>query len=189
MAQQLNYAITWREEITYQDVTIIEQLAAASGFFRPDEVRLAAEFATRHLTQGQDSDYHFILAQQGGQTLAYACYGPIPGTLHSWSLYWIVVRQDARGQGLGSRLLTQVERRVAAAGGEQLYIETSSQPLYHPTRRFYQSRGYTLLTVLENFYARGDGKVIYAKSTTRAALVQAPAGGFKAARSAAILAR
>lgn len=189
MAQQVKSAITWREEITYHDLTTIERLAAACGFFRPDEVRLATEFATQHLNHGQESDYRFILAQQDDQTLGYACYGPIPGTLHSWSLYWIVVGQGLRGRGLGSRILAQVERRVTAAGGEQLYIETSSQPRYHPTRRFYQSRGYTLLAVLEDFYARGDGKVIYAKSMTQAALGQRPEGGLRAARSVAILAR
>lgn len=156
-------AISWREDITPQDVSKIERLAAASGFFRPDEVALAVQYAAEHLRKGPESAHNFLFAQQEDQTLGYACYGHIPGTLHSWNLYWIIVDNNSRSQGLGSRLLAQVEQRVAAAGGEQLYIETSSQPLYQPTRHFYQSRGYTLLTVLDDFYARGDGKVIYAK--------------------------
>ncbi|MBU1157194.1 MAG: GNAT family N-acetyltransferase [Proteobacteria bacterium] len=164
MASQPQPAITWREDMIPQDVTLIERFASASGFFRPDEVLLAADFAAEHLSKGPESGYNFIFAQEEVQTLGYACYGHIPGTLHSWSLYWIIVNQNTRSRGLGSQLLAQVEQRVAAAGGERLYIETSSQPMYHPTRRFYQSRGYTLLTVLEDFYARGDGKVIYAKT-------------------------
>ena len=164
MISQPQPAISWRENMIPQDVATIERLASASGFFRPDEVVLAAELAAEHLNKGPDSGYNFIFAQEGDQTLGYACYGHVAGTLHSWNLYWIIVHKNTRGRGLGGELLAQVEQRVAAAGGERLYIETSSQPLYHPTRRFYQSRGYTLLTVLEDFYARGDGKVIYAKT-------------------------
>lgn len=164
MAKQPPTTLTWREDITPHDVPLIERLAESSGFFRPDEVTLAVEFAARRLRKGPESGYEFLFAQKGDMTLGYACYGLIAGTLHSWNLYWIMVDHKTRSRGMGSKLLTQVEKRVAAAKGERLYIETSSQPMYQPTRRFYQSRGYTLLTVLEDFYARGDGKMIYAKN-------------------------
>jgi GNAT superfamily N-acetyltransferase len=163
MSTQTQPALIWREDVYASDLDFVTAATQESGFFRPDEVALAGELVSERLAKGEASGYEFIFAQQGDQPLGYACYGHIAGTLHSWDLYWIVVRPDIRSHGLGSEILAQVEGRVAAAGGERLYVETSSQPLYQPTRRFYQSRGYTLLTVLEDFYARGDGKVIYAK--------------------------
>jgi hypothetical protein len=42
-------------------------------------------------------------------------------------------------------------------------VETSSRPLYEPTRRFYLACGYRLEAQLEDFYAPGDGKVIFLK--------------------------
>jgi GNAT superfamily N-acetyltransferase len=189
MAQLAKPATLWREEITYEDLSRLERLATAGGFSRPQEAALAAGLPGQHLREGADSSYRFVLAQRDEDIMACACYGPIAGTLHSWSLYWFMVAPQARNQGLGAELLARVVRRVAAAGGEMLYAEASSQPAHHLIRRFYQSRGYTLLTVLEDFYARGDGKVIYAKNLPEQALAQAPAGGRSAARSAAILAR
>ncbi len=166
MSSQPHTAITWREDVIPSDVADIERMTSASGFFRPDEVLIAVELANERLAKGPASGYEFLFALESGQTLGYACYGPIAGTLHSWDLYWIVVRPDIRSQGLGSVILHEVEQRVAAAGGEKLYVETSSQPLYHPTRHFYQSRGYAVLAVLEDFYARGDAKMIYGKTVT-----------------------
>lgn len=164
MSSQPLLAITWREDVLPSDVAGIERLTTDSGFFRPDEVAIAAELAGERLAKGPASGYHFIFAQQGGNTLGYACYGPIACTLHSWDLFWIAVRDDLRGQGLGGQIMALVEQRVAAAGGERLYVETSSRPLYRPTRHFYQSRGYNMLAVLEDFYAPGDAKTIYAKT-------------------------
>ena len=44
-----------------------------------------------------------------------------------------------------------------------MYVETSSRPIYRPTRQFYVKCGYTEDALLEDYYAPGDGKVIYRK--------------------------
>jgi len=167
MFSQSRPALVWREDVLPSDAAVIQQMTAASGFFRPEEVAVAAELADERLAKGPASGYLFIFAQEGEEVLGYACYGPIAGTLHSWDLYWIVVQNHLRGQGLGRELLALVERRVWAAGDERLYVETSSQPRYRPTRRFYQSAGYAPQAVLPDFYAPGDDKVVYVKGITR----------------------
>jgi hypothetical protein len=45
-----------------------------------------------------------------------------------------------------------------------VYVETSSRDQYEPTRRFYLKCGYRVDAVLEDFYAPGDGKVIFVKA-------------------------
>lgn len=173
MSTQSQPAIFWREEVLPSDVAVIRDMTEASGFFRPSEVEVAAELVAERLAKGLASGYRFVFAQEGGLTQGYACYGPIAGTLHSWDLYWIVVQNQLRGQGLGRGLMSLVERRVWGEGGERIYVETSSQPRYRPTRCFYQGLGYAPQAVLPDFYAPGDDKVIYSKLMVRACCGQA----------------
>jgi len=53
--------------------------------------------------------------------------------------------------------------RFCAAGGKRVYVDTSQRVQYASTRAFYESAGYRLETVLEDFYGPGDGKAIYIK--------------------------
>ena len=163
MSVQTQPARYWREDVVPSDVAVVRDMTEASGFFRASEVEVAAELVAERLVKGLASGYRFVFAQEGGLTQGYACYGPIAGTLHSWDLYWIVVQNELRGQGLGRGLMSLVEQRVWGEGGERVYVETSSQPRYRPTRRFYQSLGYAPQAVLPDFYAPGDDKVIYSK--------------------------
>jgi hypothetical protein len=48
-------------------------------------------------------------------------------------------------------------------GGARLYAETSSRPQYAPTRAFYRAAGFDPAAELPDFYAPGDGKVVFAK--------------------------
>ena len=60
--------------------------------------------------------------------------------------------------------MVEAERRIKAAGGSRIYVDTSQRVQYASTRAFYESCGYRLETILKDFYAVGDGKAIYCKS-------------------------
>ena len=152
-----------REELTPKDPARLYALAAATGFFSREEAEVAAELAEERLTRGAASGYHFLLAEEAGELLGFACFGPIPCTRGAYDLYWIVVRPDRQGGGLGRRLLTAAEARIAAAGGRRVYIDTSSRPQYAPTRAFYRACGFHQEALLADFYDRNDGKVIFCK--------------------------
>ena len=152
-----------REELTPADPDRIRNLAAATGFFSREEAEVAAELAEERLTRGAASGYHFLLAEEAGELLGFACFGPIPCTRGAYDLYWIVVRPDRQGGGLGRLLLTAAEARIAAAGGRRVYIDTSSRPQYAPTRAFYRACGFHQEALLADFYDRNDGKVIFCK--------------------------
>ncbi|MGH6749630.1 MAG: GNAT family N-acetyltransferase [Methyloceanibacter sp.] len=49
------------------------------------------------------------------------------------------------------------------AGAKHIYVDTSSSDRYAPTRGFYQRMGFVEEARLPDFYAPGDGKVIYVK--------------------------
>lgn len=63
-----------------------------------------------------------------------------------------------------NRIHQHIPVRIGASGGTQIYVDTSQRFQYAGIRRFYESCGYRLKAVLENFHAAGDGKAIYSKS-------------------------
>ena len=146
------------------DPARVREIVAATGFFSAEEVRIAEELVEERLSQGPDSGYLFLFADRGGDTVGYTCYGPISLTAASYDLYWIAVHPAAQGGGLGRRLLAATEKRIRALGGRRVYAETSSRPQYLPTRTFYERCGYRTAALLEDFYAAGDGKVIFEKA-------------------------
>lgn len=143
--------------------TILEE----TDVFRYDEVLVGLEVLDLYLSQPEQTDYYFLGAFDGEEKLVgYACYGPTPCTLGTWDLYWIAVDPEWQGAGVGSRLLAEVEREVWSRHGRLFLAETSSQPSYDGTRAFYARRGYDAVSRVEDFYAPGDDRVIFAKRSS-----------------------
>lgn len=154
-----------REEARESDIAAVVEMARGTGFFREDEVAVAEELVRDRVEKGGESWYRFVFAERraGAGASGFACFGPIACTKGSWDLYWIVVAKEAQGEGLGKRLMRESEERVRAAGGRAVYVETSSQEKYLPTRRFYAACGYEEAARLKDFYDVGDDKVVYVK--------------------------
>lgn len=146
------------------DAIDIRRIVAATGLFRPPEIDVAVELVETRLAKGAASGYEFVFAEQRGQVVGYACFGKNTLTVSSFDLYWIAVEPQLHGQGVGRLLLAEVEKQIVSAGGTRIYIETSHRPDYVATRGFYERCGYTLATVLDDYYAPGDSKAVYVKT-------------------------
>lgn len=155
-------SVTLRRELDASDPEAVRAILRATGFFSAAEEDVAIELVQAGLAQGPASGYRFVFAERPGRgVVGYACYGPIPLTRSSYDLYWIAVHPEAQGGGVGRLLLAEVEAAVAGLGGTALYVETSSRPQYAPTRAFYRRAGYREAALLEDFYAPGDGKLVF----------------------------
>ncbi len=156
--------LRWRDRPHPADAAAVAELVAATGVFRPAEVAIARELVLAALERGAAvSGYHFLLVDDARGLAGYVCFGPIDGTEASFDLYWIAVRPDLQGRGLGGALLEAAEARIAAMGGRRIYVETSTTAAYAATRAFYAARSYRREAVLADFYAPGDGKAILVK--------------------------
>jgi D-alanine-D-alanine ligase-like ATP-grasp enzyme/GNAT superfamily N-acetyltransferase len=155
--------LDFRHEVGPEDAETVRRLATATGFFRDDEVAVAVELVQERLAKGPASGYFFVFAVADGRQLGYACYGPIACTVASQDLFWIVVDPEAQGRGIGQALVRETERLARRAGGTRLYAETSSTERYSATRRFYEVCGFRAEAVLADFYAPGDGKVVFCR--------------------------
>jgi ribosomal protein S18 acetylase RimI-like enzyme len=152
--------LIFRENVLPGDSAAIRAIVASSKFFYDHEM------VEERLEKGLKSDYFFLFAEQDGQVVGYCCYGPIACTEGSFDLYWIAVHNDCRGQGIGKILLKKNEELIAAKGGRGIWVETSGQEKYQPTRDFYTHNNYHLEAVLKDFYGPADDKFIFVKRLT-----------------------
>lgn len=159
MKQEFNI----RTEVRTGDAESVREIVESTNFFHNYEVDVAVELVEESLVKGEASGYNFLFAELDGRIIAYSCFGLIPCTASSFDLYWIVVHNGYRKNGIGRKLLALTEDAAARMGASAFYAETSSQPLYEPTRRFYLSNGYLEEARLKDFYNNNDDKLVYSK--------------------------
>ncbi|MBM3311343.1 MAG: GNAT family N-acetyltransferase [Candidatus Aminicenantes bacterium] len=150
--------------LTAADRPAVLALIEATGFFRPEEVRVAEEILDVYLSQPGQRDYAAVVVEdESGAVAGYMTYGPTPLTRGTFDLYWMAVAPSAQGRGLGKSLVAWLEGQARREGGRMVVIETSSTPQYAPTRRFYEGQRYAEVARVPDFYQPGDDRVIYAK--------------------------
>jgi ribosomal protein S18 acetylase RimI-like enzyme len=143
----------------------VEAMTRAVGVFRENEIPVALEVfdgATGANGKRLDPDYRGFGLEDQGSLVAWACWGPTPGTVATFDLYWIVVDPNLHGRGFGTRLLEEMERRIAGVA-RLVVVVTSGRPDYAGTRAFYLRHGYAIKGTIEDYYGPGDDQVIFAK--------------------------
>jgi GNAT superfamily N-acetyltransferase len=147
-----------------KDLEAVRRLIEGTAAFKPHEVDVAMELVDEALAQPGQDDYHpFVLEEEDGTVVAYACFGKNPMTKATFDLYWLATRADRMGKGYGRRIVAFVEEEVKRRGGRLLVIETSSHESYGGTREFYLKIGCTLAAQLPDYYDEGDDMLIYLK--------------------------
>jgi ribosomal protein S18 acetylase RimI-like enzyme len=147
-----------------EDTPALKALTAATGFFRPHEIETLQEVLDDYHATTREKEGHFCYTmEEDGHLLGFVYFGPAPMTIGSWHLWWIVVASGVQARGLGGQMLRFAEDEMRGRQGRVLFVETSSQPTYDPTRRFYLKNGYEQHAVLKDFYAAGDSMVIFRK--------------------------
>jgi D-alanine-D-alanine ligase len=140
----------------------IEDITRAVGLFREDEIPVALEVFDEAARPGGSQSYTALGADVDGRLIGWICWGPTPCTLGTYDLYWMAVDPAFQDSGVGSALLTEMERRLAGVA-RLILIETAGRSDYSPTRAFYQARGYRVAANIPDFYAPGDDQVVFVK--------------------------
>ena len=145
------------------DTPALVRLTADTGVFKHHEVDVLQEILDDFHADEMGEHHVAVVCEHEGQVVGYAYYAPDVMTDGSWYIYWIAVSPTLHGKGIGRELLLHAEDDIHRRNGRVLFIETSSQPSYEPTRRFYLRQGYTVTGVLLDFYTDGDDMVIFRK--------------------------
>lgn len=141
----------------------VRAIVESSGVFRPDEITIALEVLDGAIGAPR-RDYWAVGAYQDGRLVGFATFGPVPCTVGTWDLYWIAVDPALQGSGIGRMLMDHCEAAITAEGGRLIVVETSSRKDYGPTRAFYRGLRYDEGARIPDYYAPGDGLVVYTKS-------------------------
>ena len=143
------------------DRDALKRISQAVGLFRDNEIQVALDVFDASMVAGQ-RDYEMLGAEVDGTLAGWICWGPTPCTEGTYDMYWIAVDPTLHGHGVGSRLVGEMERRIAGQA-RLVVVETSGRPDYRFTEAFYLARGYREAARVADFYAPGDDQVIYTK--------------------------
>ncbi|MGD1927819.1 MAG: GNAT family N-acetyltransferase [Leptolyngbyaceae cyanobacterium] len=84
------------------------------------------------------------------------------------NLLLVAVHPDKQKQGIGTKLVTQIERSVLQANGRLLLVETMAIKDFAHVRQLYERLGFRREAEIRDYYADGLDKVIYSKSMSTA---------------------
>lgn len=152
--------------------TPLLNVAVSTGLFSPEEAELLLGGVLDALASGSLPPGHeaaCALATPSGPTLGWSYFAPDDHAEGVWNLWWIGVRPEHHGIGVGAALLEYFEHRAAAQGGRVLVVEISDGALLTRARQFYAARGYAECGRVPHFYAPGEAKVIFSRSLLEAA--------------------
>ena len=151
-------------DATREDAAHIHTINANTAIFSQEETDTVDEMLEEAFRDGfEKSGYHFIVYKDEGRVLGYACYGPHSLADRVDDLYWIAVDPNARGGGIGKKLLAGAEEKMRSEGVRLIIVETSGLPAYESTRAFYRATHYKEEAVIKDFYSDGDDLYIYTK--------------------------
>jgi GNAT superfamily N-acetyltransferase len=152
-----------------EDAPAIHRVAKNAGVFSAQEITSVGEMLDAFFHPTLDDDFIFLVARDGARAVTgFACYGPTPFTDRVWELYWICVERAQQRNHVGGELIARVYAEVRAHFARALYLETSDSEAYRPARAFYEREGFECAAHLADFYARGEGKIIYRKQLEEA---------------------
>lgn len=158
-----NQEIHIRSEVRTDDIAAVRGILESAGMFKHYEVNVAIELVEDRLSKAGQSEYRFLFADDDKTTVGYICYGPITVTDGRFDLYWIAVRRDSWGKGIGGRLIRRAELEMKKQGCPLVFVETSSREDYEHTRSFYLRNGYRVVARIPDFYHDNDDKLILMK--------------------------
>jgi ribosomal protein S18 acetylase RimI-like enzyme len=146
---------------------------ASVGFLAPLD-RAAALAWWKERVAGVAAGRLAVWAAQDGQWVAGTvslAFPDKPNSGHRAELVKLMVHRDARGRGLGRRLLTTAEEAAAAAGVTLVHLDTETDS---PAEGLYLSAGWTRTGMIPDYAADPAGVLrptsIYFKKLRAAAL-------------------
>ena len=102
----------------------------------------------KRFKQGNEELFGF---KEGSIIKGYISFKPFfPGWGPNCEAYWLAVRKQFQGQGVGSVLLRFVEARAKKKGFKKIYLYTNE--IMKRARKFYEANGYSFVNKFPGYY-------------------------------------
>ncbi|MFJ5303512.1 GNAT family N-acetyltransferase [Streptomyces sp. NPDC088350] len=131
---------------------------ASIGFLAPPD-RAAAVDWWRERADGVAAGRLAVWAASNGERIVGTvslAFPDKPNSRHRAELIKLMVHREARGEGLGRRLLTVAEDAAVAAGITLLHLDTETDS---PAEHLYRSAGWTRAGVIPDYAASPGGEL------------------------------
>lgn len=145
------------------DTPALIEIGRGTGVFKDMEIQALREVLDDYHETNLEIGHLAVSYEDEGRLVGFAYYAPAAMTDRTWYLYWIIVAKDYQSRGIGGVLLRHAETEIQNREGRLFLIETSSLPMYEPTRRFYLKKGYELACTIRDFYYDGDDLNVFSK--------------------------
>ena len=158
--------LSFRNKLNSRDPEAIRKISASTGFFDATDIEISVNLAhsaldgQRHANDNVEEP-SFLLAEDNGKTVGYACFGKIQDCNSAYELHLISTLSSYRGHGIGRKMIARLLETVRELGGKKLFVKTEGTEQYLPTRKFYESCGFKLEAVLKEYYDDKDDCYIY----------------------------
>jgi ribosomal protein S18 acetylase RimI-like enzyme len=107
----------------------------------------------------------FYAYKKNKEIIAYATFKPFfPGYKHC-EIYWLNVKKNYQGQGIGTKLITHIEKLAKEKGFRKVCVYTGKN--MEKTRGFYEKNKYLFVNEFKEYYGFPVGNrtaVLYVKS-------------------------
>lgn len=158
--------LSFRNKLNENDPEVIRQIGASTGFFDSSDIEISVTLAKDVLEGGYSyskKTHDFLLAEHDGKTVAYACFGKVLDAREgTYEIFWLSTLNEYRGHGIGKTLINRLIEMLKDMGAKRIYVKTDSTAQYQPTRRFYESCGFSVEATLRGYYGDSDDCLIYA---------------------------
>jgi GNAT superfamily N-acetyltransferase len=152
---------------TPADTEAIRRLAIDNHMFEPDEMDGFDEMMNGFFNGSLEGHSWIVALDRDEQVAGAGYFAPEPFADRMWNLYFLAVRPDGHGGGVGGDIITWVEQTLRELGDTQarvLIVETSSTDGYEQARSFYAKHGFVEEARIRQFYGPADDKVVFWKS-------------------------
>jgi ribosomal protein S18 acetylase RimI-like enzyme len=136
----------------------VKNIAVDTGMFAEDD------WQNPDLQNLQEDHHWIVVTAESGEVLGAAYFAPEMVSTNLWNTFFLAVKKEFHGQGVGKFLMRHIEYLAIHAGIRTLIVETSNQDAYAQARGFYTSLGYSKEAEIRNYYGEGDNKIVFWKS-------------------------
>ena len=151
------------QDATWSNRTALREVLLSSSVFGPGDADCVDDMFTETWMWPRPDAYRWVVAADPASqhVHGFACFGQESLTKSTWDLFWICLRAEARGRGIGRMLIDAAVQHATAAGSSVMVIYTSSNDAYAPARRLYAAAGFVAASEVPDYYAEGDNLLIY----------------------------
>lgn len=149
---------------TIYDRSAISAIIQAIGFEPSETETVLASFDQAFSDPTSSIPIWIVDDDSGVHGVAYTEPERMADRVHN--LLLVAVHPDKQGQGIGTKLVTQIEHAVSQANGRLLLVETMATKDFAHVRQLYERLGFNREAQIRDYYADGFDKVVYSKIPT-----------------------